>query len=42
MSIDQSTAARVAKLARIKVRRGALPALGRRIQHHSGFIEQIE
>ncbi len=42
MSIDQSTAARVAKLARIKVEEDALPALAAEFNAILGFIEQLE
>lgn len=41
MSIDQSTAARVAKLARIKVEEDALPALAQEFNAVLGFIEQL-
>lgn len=41
MSIDQSTAARVAKLARIKVEEDALPALADEFNTILGFIEQL-
>lgn len=41
MSIDQSTAARVAKLARIKVEDDALPALAEEFNNILGFIEQL-
>ncbi len=41
MSIDQSTAARVAKLARIKVEDDALPALALEFNAILGFIEQL-
>ena len=41
MSIDQSTAARVAKLARIKVEDEALPALANEFNTILGFIEQL-
>lgn len=41
MSIDQSTAARVAKLARIKVEEEALPALADEFNTILGFIEQL-
>jgi len=41
MSIDQSTAARVAKLARIKVEDDALPALADEFNTILGFIEQL-
>ncbi|SPH22146.1 Glutamyl-tRNA(Gln) amidotransferase subunit C [Ascidiaceihabitans donghaensis] len=41
MSIDQSTAARVAKLARIKVEEDALPALAEEFNTILGFIEQL-
>lgn len=42
MSIDESTAARVAKLARIKVEDDALPALAQEFNAILGFIEQLE
>ncbi len=41
MSIDESTAARVAKLARIKVDDSALPALASEFNTILGFIEQL-
>ncbi|WP_299045669.1 Asp-tRNA(Asn)/Glu-tRNA(Gln) amidotransferase subunit GatC [uncultured Tateyamaria sp.] len=41
MSIDQSTAARVAKLARIKVEEDQLPALASEFNTILGFIEQL-
>ncbi|MGJ8625797.1 MAG: Asp-tRNA(Asn)/Glu-tRNA(Gln) amidotransferase subunit GatC [Sulfitobacter sp.] len=41
MSIDESTAARVAKLARIKVEPDALPALAQEFNTILGFIEQL-
>ncbi len=41
MSIDQSTAARVAKLARIRVEAEALPALASEFNTILGFIEQL-
>ena len=41
MSIDESTAARVAKLARIKVEAEALPALAQEFNTILGFIEQL-
>ncbi|AAV96209.1 Asp-tRNA(Asn)/Glu-tRNA(Gln) amidotransferase subunit GatC [Ruegeria pomeroyi] len=41
MSIDQSTAAKVAKLARIKVEQDALPALAAEFNTILGFIEQL-
>ena len=41
MSIDQSTAAKVAKLARIKVEPDALPALAEEFNTILGFIEQL-
>ena len=41
MSIDESTAARVAKLARIKVEPDALPALAQEFNNILGFIEQL-
>ncbi|MCE8509515.1 Asp-tRNA(Asn)/Glu-tRNA(Gln) amidotransferase subunit GatC [Ruegeria pomeroyi] len=41
MSIDQSTAAKVAKLARIKVDEDALPALAAEFNTILGFIEQL-
>ena len=41
MSIDETTAARVAKLARIKVEPEALPALAQDFNGILGFIEQL-
>lgn len=41
MSIDVETAARVAKLARIKVEPEALPALAQEFSAILGFIEQL-
>ena len=41
MSIDESTAAKVAKLARIKVEEDALPALAQEFNAVLGFIEQL-
>lgn len=41
MSIDETTAARVAKLARIKVEPAALPALAGEFNTILGFIEQL-
>ena len=41
MSIDESTAARVAKLARIKVEQDQLPALAAEFNTILGFIEQL-
>ncbi len=41
MSIDKDTAARVAKLARIKVTEDALPALAQEFNTILGFIEQL-
>ncbi|WGW02239.1 Asp-tRNA(Asn)/Glu-tRNA(Gln) amidotransferase subunit GatC [Tropicibacter oceani] len=41
MSIDKETAARVAKLARIKVEDDALPALAQEFNDILGFIEQL-
>lgn len=41
MSIDEHTAARVAKLARIKVEPQALPALAQEFNTILGFIEQL-
>ncbi len=41
MSIDESTAARVAKLARIKVEPEQLPALAGEFNTILGFIEQL-
>lgn len=41
MSIDESTAARVAKLARIKVEPQDLPALAGEFNTILGFIEQL-
>lgn len=42
MSIDTATAAKVAKLARIKVDDDALPALASEFNAILGFIEQLE
>ena len=42
MSIDIETAARVAKLARIKVEEDALPALAQEFNTILGFIEQLQ
>lgn len=41
MSIDVETAARVAKLARIKVEPDALPELAQEFSNILGFIEQL-
>jgi aspartyl-tRNA(Asn)/glutamyl-tRNA(Gln) amidotransferase subunit C len=41
MSIDENTAARVAKLARIKVEPDHLPALAAEFNTILGFIEQL-
>ena len=41
MSIDQNTAARVAKLARIRVEEDRLPALASEFNTILGFIEQL-
>lgn len=41
MSIDQKTAAKVAKLARIKVEEKDLPALAQEFSAILGFIEQL-
>ncbi|MBI6628809.1 Asp-tRNA(Asn)/Glu-tRNA(Gln) amidotransferase subunit GatC [Pontibaca salina] len=41
MSIDQTTAARIAKLARIKVEEDALPELAEEFNAILGFIEQL-
>lgn len=41
MSIDTDTAAKVAKLARIKVEDDALPALAQEFNNILGFIEQL-
>lgn len=41
MSIDDKTAAHVAKLARIKVDEQALPALAQEFNNILGFIEQL-
>ncbi|KHA53069.1 Asp-tRNA(Asn)/Glu-tRNA(Gln) amidotransferase subunit GatC [Sulfitobacter geojensis] len=41
MSIDENTAARVAKLACIKVEPDALPALAQEFNGILGFIEQL-
>ena len=40
MSIDTATAAKVAKLARIRVEEAALPALAQEFNNILGFIEQ--
>ncbi len=42
MSIDQETAAKVAKLARIRVDPAALPALAAEFNAILGFVEQLE
>lgn len=42
MSIDSATAAKVAKLARIKVEEEDLPALAQEFNAILGFIEQLE
>ncbi len=42
MSIDTATAAKVAKLARIKVEEAELPALAQEFNAILGFIEQLE
>lgn len=42
MSIDIATAAKVAKLARIKVEDADLPALAQEFNAILGFIEQLE
>ncbi|MEJ6391301.1 Asp-tRNA(Asn)/Glu-tRNA(Gln) amidotransferase subunit GatC [Gymnodinialimonas ulvae] len=42
MSIDTATAAKVAKLARIKVEEADLPALAQEFNAILGFIEQLE
>ncbi len=42
MSIDIATAAKVAKLARIKVENDDLPALAQEFNAILGFIEQLE
>jgi aspartyl-tRNA(Asn)/glutamyl-tRNA(Gln) amidotransferase subunit C len=42
MSIDTETAARVAKLARIRVDNAALPALAEEFNRILGFIEQLQ
>ncbi len=42
MSIDESTAAKVAKLARIRVEDDALPALAAEFSAILDFIEQLE
>jgi len=42
MSIDIQTAAKVAKLARIKVEDDALPELAKEFNAILGFIEQLE
>ena len=41
MSIDRETAAKVAKLARIRVTEDALPALAEEFNTILGFIEQL-
>ncbi len=41
MSIDTATAAKVAKLARIKVEDDQLPALAQEFSNILGFIEQL-
>ena len=41
MSIDTQTAAKVARLARIKVEDDALPALAQEFNNILGFIEQL-
>ena len=41
MSIDEGTAARVAKLARIRVDAAQLPALAQEFGNILGFIEQL-
>ncbi|MEM6310124.1 MAG: Asp-tRNA(Asn)/Glu-tRNA(Gln) amidotransferase subunit GatC [Pseudomonadota bacterium] len=41
MSIDTQTAAKVAKLARIKVEEDRLPALAQEFSNILGFIEQL-
>ena len=41
MSIDTETAAKVARLARIRVEEAALPALAREFNTILGFIEQL-
>ena len=41
MSIDKETAARVAKLARIRVEEEDLPALAQEFNNILGFIEQL-
>ena len=41
MSIDTHTAAKVAKLARIRVEDDALPALAQEFNNILGFIEQL-
>jgi aspartyl-tRNA(Asn)/glutamyl-tRNA(Gln) amidotransferase subunit C len=41
MSIDEGTAAKVAKLARIKVEEADLPALAQEFNTILGFIEQL-
>lgn len=42
MSIDPETAARVARLARIRVEADALPALAQEFNTILGFIEQLD
>ena len=41
MSIDESTAARIAKLARIRVEDAALPALAQEFSTILDFVEQL-
>ena len=41
MSIDKETAAKVAKLARIRVEDDALPALAQEFNNILGFIDQL-
>ena len=41
MTIDTDTAAKVAKLARIRVEEDALPALAQEFNNILGFIEQL-
>ena len=41
MSIDSETARKVAKLARIRVEEGDLPALARELSGILGFMEQL-
>jgi aspartyl-tRNA(Asn)/glutamyl-tRNA(Gln) amidotransferase subunit C len=42
MAIDTDTAARVARLARIRVEEGRLPALAREFDAILGFVQQLD